>query len=705
MRFPFARLVRRPRRTPIVLQMETAECGAAALAILLRYYGRFDSLADLRFACGVSRDGARASDIITAGRERGLSMRGYRVVSLTDADVTYPCIALWRSHHFLVVEGIRNGAVEVNDPARGRRTIPLPDWQRNFSNVIVEAEPGEDFEPSDTRKSTLGALLGHLQGQRREAIIVSVVSSVLLVPPLALADLSRRFVDQVLIGHDAGAGTLLAVAFAITVLIHLWLTATRLSRVADLEVTQSDRLARRFIDHLVALPLRFFAHRYGGEVNARVKTTLRISNYTSIQLTQALQDGVAIVGITICMLVYSTVLTAVVFTFSALIGMAYQLLAAQRLEAVRLLAHERGQRTAMSLGGLRALDSIRAGGLEKAFLDRWTAINRSVARTTFRLSVATRCLAVVPDTILGLAIVVVLALGAQQVAAGTQSSGTLIAIQALILSIYAPTNRLMRTIAQLQPIQGHLDRLDDALDTPAETVTPLRNVHHVPEGRLELKAVTIRYAPIAPPVVQDLSLRLDPGEWVALVGPSGAGKSTVGKACAGLLPDVDGQILIDGLPIEILDRSHLARGLHWLDQETHLFAGTLRDNLSLWTPTSDDQKMWAVLEDVCLADAVRRRPLELDCAVAENGRNFSGGERQRIQIARALCAHPRLLIMDEATSALDVDREAAILAAIKATGASVVLITHRDRLIGHCDKVVRLGPRLWVPASEPEERA
>ena len=716
-------------RVPTVLQMEAVECGAAALAKVLAYFGKIVPLEEVRQACGVSRDGSKASNVLKAARGYGLVAKGYKREPEALKTVQGPAILHWNFNHFLVLEGFKGGKVYLNDPGMGPRVVTEDEFDQAFTGVVLTFEPGPDFEAGG-RKRTLVASLGpRLRGSELGLLYVVAAGLLLVIPGLVAAVFSKVFVDSVLVGGNVDWLRPLLLFMGVTAAVAAGLTWLQRSALLRLETKLAASTSGQFFWHVLRLPFQFFTQRFGGEIGSRVAINDKVSRLLSGQLATTALSVVTAGFYAALMIQYDWVLTLVGVAVSALNLLALKMVARRRKEANQRMLSERGKVLGAAMGGLQTIETLKASGSENDFFARWAGYHAKASNAQQELGLYSQVLAVVPPFLMALNTSVVLGLGALRVMEGEMTMGMLVAFQALTASFIAPVNQLVGLGGTLQEVEGDLNRLDDVLRaTPERPSDPSATAvlaqaptsgdgASVPlpappvvvrpklDGRLDLRGVTFGYSPLEKPLIEDLDLTLEPGQRVALVGGSGSGKSTVAKLVCGLFQPWSGDILLDGVPRGQVPAGSLVNSFAFVDQDIFLFEGTVRDNLTLWDEAVDDAAVVRAAKDACIHDAIAERPGGYLGTVEEGGRNFSGGQRQRVEIARALVGDPSLLVLDEATSALDPATEATIDDAIRRRGCTCLIVAHRLSTIRDCDEIVVLDGGRVVQRGTHDEMA
>lgn len=677
-------------KTPTILQMEAVECGAACLAMVLAYFGRWVPLEELRIRCGVSRDGSNALNVLKAARGYGLEAQGMKVDMEGLSTLPMPLILFWEFNHFVVLEGIDGRGAHINDPALGRRTVALEDFSGSFTGVALRLSPGPDFTRGGRRPALLAALRRRLEGSHGAFAYITAATLLLVLPGIVIPAISKVYIDKFLVdGQEAWVRPLIA-AFAGAALLSLLLTFLQQHFLLRLQVKLAVAMTGRMLWHLLHLPVDYFAQRFAGDLSSRLQSNGRVARTLSADLAINLVGIVTLVLYGAIMLAYSVPLAAVVIGAAA-VNLGLMRLVWLRLDnATQLLAQSAARQNSVAMSGLAAIETIKAEGAEDDLFSRWAAHQGRFVSLSQEIGRDTRLLGVVPGFLTALANVAVLGFGTTQVMQGQLSIGDLVAFQALAASFSGPIAGLVGLGSTLQNARADIQRIDDVMNYPAPEPRRTEAAGRRLSGRLELRDVTFGYSRLAPPLIEGLSLTLEPGARVAVIGASGSGKSTLVKLAAGLYQPWGGEILLDGYPLHAIDRGTLTQSVAAVDQDITLFADTLRNNVTLWDPVIEDQAVEAALDDACLRDFVHQREAGIRSQVAEAGRNLSGGERQRLEIARALVRGPSLLLLDEATAALDPVTEQMIDTAIRRRGCACLIVAHRLSTIRDCDEIIVL---------------
>jgi NHLM bacteriocin system ABC transporter peptidase/ATP-binding protein len=679
--------------------MEAVECGAAALGIILGYYGRVVPLEELRVACGISRDGSKASNVVKAGRGYGLSARGYKKEPDELRSLKPPFIAFWNFSHFLVIEGFGRRGVYVSDPASGRRVATYDEFDEAYTGVVLTFEPGPDFRKGGARPSLLAAMRKRLRGSEWALAFVVLASLGLVVPGIVIPIFSQIFIDQYLVQGSQSIIVPLLVGMTLTAFMRAALTWLQQHYLLGLQTKLAVGMSSSLFWHTLRLPLEFFGQRYAGEVGSRVSVNDRIAQLLSGQVATTALNTFTVLFYVIVMLQYDVLLTLIGVLLAALNIVVLRIVSRERIDTNQRLLLERGKVTGVAMGGLQSIESIKATGSESDFFVRWAGLEAKLLEAQQELGTRTQFVSAVPPMLTNLAIAAVLGVGALRVMTGDLTIGMLVAFQSLMASFMTPIGQMVSLGSTLQETRGDLNRVEDVLryepdpQVPAKIATSGEVPPDMPaelSGYLQLRNLTFGYSRLDAPLIEGFSLTLEPGSRVALVGASGSGKSTIAKLVSGLYPPWEGEILFDGQPRANVPHDLLTSSLAMVDQDISLFEGTVKENLTLWDPTITQSSLVRAARDACIHDDVAARQGGYESKVEEDGGNFSGGQRQRLEIARALVEDPTIVIFDEATSALDPTTESEIDDNLRRRGCTCLIIAHRLSTIRDSDEIIVL---------------
>lgn len=680
-------------RVPTTMQVVAAECGAASLASVLGHYRAYRPLEEVREAVGVDRDGSNALRIVRAARHFGLAAEGLRCEPDAFEEITLPAILFWGLNHFVVLEGWTKSGYRIMDPALGRRLVSTEEFNQEFSGVVVQMKPGEDFQETGSPPSSISLVIGWMRGAGVAVWLTVFVGLLLAVPMVAIPGIAATFVDNVLAKERTDwmpwilTGAVIALILESGLIVIQQLTLARLEQQLSLERT-SD-----FLQQLFRLPASFFSQRYPGDIAERVQSNDAVAGVLAskfapaiIQIFTLLVFLAAIAWINIPMGIIA--LLAVIATLSLLYGVARS-----RIDQAQSLQQQEGMKQGAIVAGLLTLESLKASGREADFFGRSMGFAARVSAARQRANLLSNAVGIIPAWFQAVVVsVLVLSFGGWQVMQGTMTIGMLLGLQILLLGFMTPVTQLAELMREIQTVRADLARLDDvmchAVDRLASdpAVDDAREMKYA-DGNLELRDVTFGYGRGQEPLLVNFSLKIASGGRVALVGGTGSGKSTVARLAAGVLDPWDGDILIDGQSLGDIPRHVRAASVATVFQRAAFFEGTIRENLSLWNQDIPDAWMVEALEDAQLSDIIANRG-GLEQTVSEGGSNFSGGEAQRLDIARALSRRPAIIILDEATSALDPITELALDEALRRRGVTCLVVAHRLSTIRDADEII-----------------
>ena len=686
-------------RTPLVMQLEAADCGAACLGSVLAHFGRWVTLEELRDACAVGRDGSTLEDIALAARKYGLNAVGRSVRIEKLAGLPMPMILYWGFNHFLVLEGIGNGRFYLNDPAEGHRAVDRHIFNRDYTGVVLELSPGPEFQPSGTRPSVLRRLWPLLRDYGSILVRTAIYGLLLALVSLALPVLLATFVDRVLESRQTDlSGALVAAMLAVSVLTCL-LTWLQMRTIRELVVRLSVEQSDRYLDSLLRLPMKFFAHRLVGDLTFRMRLIDWIAEIGAGQLVRLAVELVMSVTFLAAMLIYDFRLSLAVLGLGVACIVSTRALTRLRRDRNHQLRREQGILVGLTAGGLASVETLQVTAREADFFSRWSGrqARELAARQDFvELGHVASSLPLLFQILVA---AVVFGFGGMQMVSGTMTVGELMGFYVLAGNFLRPVGQLAQFSDILERLDAELARIDDVLKAPPDVysadsdASPRQGIATLDGrlrlvGRLEMRGVTFGFQRNREPLIKDFDLTVEPGQRVALVGPSGSGKSTLALLAAGLYRPWSGEILFDGLPLSEIPREVFGKSVSMVDQHPVMFAATVRNNLTMWDPTVPDRFVTAAARDAAIHEEIIGRTAGYESMVEEGGRNFSGGQRLRLEVARALVRNPSLIILDEATSALDPMTELEIDNRIRRRGCSCLIVAHRLSTIRDADRIV-----------------
>lgn len=676
-------------KVPQVMQMEVVECGAASLTMILAHYGKWLPLEEVRAACGVSRDGSSAKMILQAARNYGLDAKGFRM-SPEALEGKQPAIIHWNFEHFVVFRGFdRKGRACINDPGIGPVKWPMEEFRKHYTGVCLTFEPTEKFEKGGQQTSILSYMKKNLNGVS-EAFWLTfsfalMGAFVALLSPL----FTRIFLDEILSGKNAdwvkwffiGMGALAVFQFFVVLL-----QSRYTKRVAGALALKSNK---DYLRHLLRLPMSYFAMRHVGDLQQRMHLNQEITN----SLIEVLAPQVINIGLLVLylflMFSYSFWLTIIGFVAAGVNLAIVHYFANLRINLIRSMEQSEGQYFSATISCIDNMESIKAAGAETGFFKYWSGLWAHKFNVNANADKQQAQMALLPVMANALCSVAVLVLGAYLILQGDLTVGMLMAFQGFMGSFLAPVNELVNGSQKIVEMRSQMERVEDVMKYPEDHRDSEKEILQGKlGGLLEMKHVTFGYSPIQPPLIEDFNLRVEPGHSVALVGPSGCGKSTLAKLISGLYKPWSGEILFDGRPIESIPNEELTNSVAVIDQNVVLFDDTIAQNLRMWDPSIEDFTLMMACNDAEIRADIVSRPEGFDTKIVKGGQNFSGGQRQRFEIATALAREPIVLIMDEATSALDPKTEDEVMKRIRSMGPTQIIVAHRLSTIRDCDEII-----------------
>ena len=696
-------------KVPVVMQMEALECGAASLTMILAYYGKWIPLEQVRADCGVSRDGSNAKNVLKAARSYGLTAKGYRYEPEDlKKNGKFPCIIHWNFNHFVVLDGFKGNKAYLNDPAKGSYSVPMETFDKSFTGICLMFEPSESFEPGGKPKSVLSFAKKRLKGAGAAiafVVLTTVISSLIGIINPAF---SRIFLDRLLTGENPEWFMTFLFAFAgmgAVQLIVQWIqTVYSLKINGKLSVVGSTE----YMWKVLRMPMEFFSQRMAGDIQQRQGMNASAAQSLVQTFAPLALNTVMMVFYLVVMIRYSFVLTLVGLA-SIVINIAVsRIISKKRINITRVSMRDSGKLAGATVAGIEMIETIKASGAENGFFEKWAGYQASVNTQQVRFERLNQYLGMIPTFVSSLANTAVLILGVYFTINGEFTVGMIMAFQGFLGSFTAPAQTLISAGQTFQEMRTQMERVEDVMEYPTDVNYDNDAVSENEEydkltGNVELKNVTFGYSRLAEPLIRDFNLTLKTGGRVAFVGTSGCGKSTLSKLISGLYKPWSGEILFDGKPISDIDRNVFTGSLAVVDQDIILFEDTIENNIKMWDNSIEDFEMILAARDAQLHEDIMRRDGGYNYKITEGGKDFSGGQRQRMEIARVLAQDPTIIILDEATSALDAKTEYEVVKSIKDRGITCIVVAHRLSTIRDCDEIIVLDNGAVVERGTHEE--
>lgn len=699
----------RRRKVPTVLQMEITECGAACLSMILGYYGRYEPLEKLREDCGVSRNGSKASLILRAARQYGLEAQGFRVLTPDLDELRTPMILFWNFEHFVVYEGrSRNGKYfYLNDPACGPVTVDRDTFERSYTGVALEFRKGAQFRKGGKPTGVFRSMMPMLRGTQSVMGAVIWGGLLLVVPGVVLPALMQIFVDRVMLGSSQWLVPLL-IFFCLTMLLQILLRSLVLLALRRGALQLAVNKTMEMMMWLFRMPMSFFKQRSQGDLQTRVELNSSVANMAFSTVADNVVKLVTSLFFLGLMLQFSVLLSVLTLSF-VLLNFLFILIINKRRQVLNQSLTMLSMRMLSSvLTGVGMMENLRAAGREDSMFRDWTSRLAELNRKQLSFNLNITYFNTLPGFLNAMGNVLVLCVGAWLIVNGSLTLGGMFAFQALTGSFTAPFTALLMSGAALQTMKADVDRLNDVYKhEPEHTFRQPAPDEEMPipadYAELEMRHISFGYSKTEPPLLEDFNLTVKPGQRVALVGRSGSGKSTAARLVNGTLTPWSGEILLNGRPLSEYTRDEFYAMVGTVDQSIMLFSGTVGENLTLFAPSYEAAVLQQAVRDAAIERELIARGSMLEQRVEENGRNFSGGQCQRLEIARTLAQRTPLLILDEATSALDPVTEVEIDKAVRRSGCACIVVAHRLSTIRDCDEIIMLDQGKIVERGSHEE--
>ena len=682
-------------KVPVILQLETLECGAASLAMVMAYYNKWVPLEQLRVDCGVSRDGSNAKNLLLAARSYGMSAKGYRMEPQgLKENGRFPCIIHWNFNHFVVLDGFRRNRAVLNDPARGLVEVSMEEFDRAFTGVCILLEPAEGFVPDGKPKSMLGFVRKRLTGAKDALIFTTLVSLIAALIGVINPVFSRVFVDRLLTGLNPGWVTPFFVLLTAFALIQIALSGMQAIYALKLQGKLAIKANAEFMWHVIRMPVDFFSQRMAGDIVARKSTNESIASTLINTLAPTVLNLAMMAVYLLVILRFSVALTLIGVTGMVINILVNRYISGKRINISRVQMRDEAKLASTTLAGIEMIETIKASGAENGFFEKWAGYQASVNSQNVKALKMNEYYGLIPQLVSTLVNMGILALGMFLILQGEFTVGLLFAFQMMLTAFMNPVMELANAGTTIREMRTNMERIEDVLEYPVDVEYPAEYPADVSydklSGNLELRNVTFGYSRLAPPLIENFSMTLKAGQKVAFVGSSGCGKSTLSKLISGLYKPWSGEILFDGKPISEIDRNVFTGSLAVVDQDITLFEDSIANNIKMWDSSIEDYEMILASRDAMLHEDIMQRDGGYQYRMLEGGKDFSGGQRQRMEIARVLSQDPTILIMDEATSALDAQTEYDVVKAIKDRGITCVVIAHRLSTIRDCDEIIVL---------------
>ena len=682
-------------KVPVVMQLEALECGAASLAMVMAYYSKWVPLEQVRLDCGVSRDGSKAKNIYLAAEHYGFDVKAYRMSpeALKESG-QFPCIIHWNMNHFVVLNGFKGNHVYINDPARGTVKVSWDEFDKAFTGVTIIPVPSENFVPSGKKKSTVDFAKKRLVGAGAAVAFVMLTTAISYLFGIANSMTSRIFMDRLLTGVNRDwlnpfIGVL--VLLATIQLIVAWVQT-----IYSLKINGKMAIIGNtsYMWKVLRLPMEFFSQRMAGDIQSRSSMNAAIAGTLVNTFAPLMLNTIMMIFYLVLMLRDNPILT-VIGIVTVIINMAVsRIISNRRINITRVQLRDAAKLESTTVQGIDMIETIKSSGAEIGFFRKWAGYQASVNAQNVKEVKTNRFIGMIPAFFSTIANYAVLILGIHLTMKGEFTLGGVTMFQGFLGAFMSPAMTLISAGQTIQEMRTQMERVEDVMEYPEDENVVSKvteDAEYVKlKGKVELKNITFGYSKLEPPLIEDFSLTMNPGDRIAIVGSSGCGKSTISKLISGLYQPWSGQILFDGKPRSAYPREVMTGALAVVDQDIIVFEDTVANNIKMWDDSIRDFEMILAARDAQIHDDIMKLPGAYEYKLNSGGKNFSGGQRQRMEIARVLAQDPTVIILDEATSALDAKTEFEVVNSIVNRGISCVVIAHRLSTIRDCKEIIVL---------------
>lgn len=681
-------------RLPVILQTQAAECGLACLAMVAGYYGHHVDLATMRSQFSVSLKGVGLGRVIEIAQRLELGSRALKLDLDHLGQLRLPCILHWNFNHFVVLQEVSGRSVTVHDPAHGVRRLSLDEVSRSFTGVALELWRSGGFRPREAKPPIkLRTLFGPISGLKHSLGQILLLALVLEVFTLVSPFFLQWVIDLVIVSADRDLLTVLALGFGLLLLMQQATSAIRAWVLMYFSTTLNLQWRANVFTHLLSLPVQYFERRHLGDVISRFGSVDTIQQTLTTSFLSAVIDGVMTIATLGMMFVYSPVLGLIAIGAMLLYGLLRWLWYRPLLRATEEQIVHAAKQQSHFLETVRGVKTIKLFNRQDERRSAWLTLLVDQINAGLHAQKLQLVYQQVNGLLFGIESLLVIWLGARFVMDGQFTVGVLMAFTAYKDQFGSRVGSLIDRFFEVRMLQLQGERLADIVFTPSE---PLVAPRYVPgevdslEPCIETVNLSFRYADGEPTVLEDVSIRIEAGESVAIVGPSGCGKTTFANVLLGILEPTGGKVRIGGVDMDRLGIERIRSLVGTVLQDDVLFAGSIADNISFFDGQANLQQVAECAQLAAIHTDVVAMPMGYNTLVGDMGTVLSGGQKQRVLLARALYKRPRILLLDEATSHLDLQREQQVNVAISALRMTRIIIAHRPETIASASRVIML---------------
>ncbi len=686
-------------KVPVIIQSESTECGNACLSMICGFYGKDIDLFNFRNIYGSSSQGTTLNALATIAQKAGLKTRALSLDIEEIGELRLPCVLHWSLNHFVVLVAVKGKRFIINDPALGRRVVHHKEISENFSGIALEAWPDSGFIQEKQRsRLKLRELMHNIVGLKSALTKILMLSIVIETVNLLLPMGTQVVTDHVITAHDENLLLVICVGLMFFTIFKTWVSMLRAWVSLKLNTLTDVQWKTSFFDHLIGLPLAFFEKRQLGDIQSRFASLDTIRSTFTNSIVSGIIDSIMTIGLLVMLSLYGGWLVWVVLGFTvcyaAMRAITYKFYRAINEELIVKRARS-GSHFMESLYGIATIKSLN---LKNRRSQHWLNTNIDVSNAGLKQTRFDMLFGGINTFINSADQVVILWLGAQMVMENTMTIGMFMAFNAYRGQFAQRAAALIDLTMQLKMLSLHNERISEIVYSEPEAESPVRKIFADDIGvSLEVQNLAYQYDRLSKPVFSNVNISVAAGESVALIGASGIGKTTLLKVMSGLLTPERGDIFIGGFDINKIGINNFRSSIACVLQEDRLFSGSIADNISGF----DDEVDQALIVDCAMKcnihEEILRMPMGYETIIGELGAGISGGQKQRLLIARALYQKPKILFMDEATSHLDINNEKMVNAAIESLNITRIIIAHRPSTIACADRIIDLAKLTLLP--------
>jgi len=682
----------RSRKIPFRQQTSASDCGAACLAMILSYYGKDIPLDEVRNIAGVSRSGANALNLLQAGRWYGLRGRGVNITDISMlTHLPTGTILHWDFRHFVVFEKLKRDEVHIIDPANGRRKVNLEQFSQSFTGIALTFERGEVFVPEARRRTGIKRYLHYLLQEKPLLKKIIVCSVLLQMLALVIPIVTGLLVDKVVPRSDQNLLLIVLLGSVVIMGFYLLSSLLRSHLLVYLQTRLNSKFTLDFLEHLIGLSYGFFEQRSIGDLNNRMNSNAEIRDILTSGAMSAILDGTLVLLYLLLLIVINIKIALMVILLGFVRVLVFVFTRRKQKDLMAEVISATANTSSYQMQLLSGMETLKSCGAEDHTLQKWSNLFTEQLNVTVKQG----ALDAKVESLLGtLAIgspLLVLSLGGYLVMAGELSLGSMLAASALATGFLTPLSNLVNESIRLQRLFAYMERINDVMSAKLEQDPTDKIIPDGLKGKISINKVEFGYSVLAPPVLKNISVDIQSGQFVALVGPSGSGKSTLARLLAGLHHPNAGVVSYDDISLDRLNLVALRKRLGIVSQNPYIFGTSIKENIRMNYTSASFEEMIHAAKLACIHDEIMEMPMTYDTVLSEGGGSLSGGQLQRISLARALITQPRVLILDEATSALDVVTENNIQKELEQLQITRVVIAHRLSTIINADLILVLN--------------